>query len=501
MTNIYHQNIQRKLKKVNPLALPPAANQPTLEETDTKVDVQSNRSEKKKIANVFLTNDVSDTSSNVTTEVGKTVKKGTENGLSDAMLELERKEAQRLKEDFEREQMRKEEERKEDERKREEEDRIRREEEARKMRQFEREMKEKEEQEKMELQRKQEEERLERLKREEAERLLKLKEEEQAKLKFKEDEEMRKKKDLLLARMRAIDAGKGSGIGDVDLSPKTQEDKPKKLPIFLQNAEKQHSVNEPLVKDNAKQKFGSNSSIRSKNSKESYDVKESFQNLHHGLPAHPANQHYRGRTNSGQDEDLFGSNNKQNVGRHGDRKQDSFGSYNPSFGEPTNSVAKKQENKNNDVIFGSYQPSFSGSSRSSNAVAKDTVAKNNGALDFSSKRTVARDTVAKDNEGALDFSSKKTVGRRAKPNQQTSVFGEDLFNGNTNTKTNSIFDDSKSLSQQNKTYPWENKDDDSLLPRRQKLNHAIDRSPKKQVPAVNSILNGALDDDLEEVTL
>ncbi|KAK3749553.1 hypothetical protein QZH41_007288 [Actinostola sp. cb2023] len=302
--------------------------------------------------------------------------------------------------------------------------------------------------------------------------------------------------------MKAIDSdsGRPNGIIDIDLSSKTQEEKPKKLPIFLQSSEKPKETTEvPGVShDPEKRKSGSSTSVRSKLSQNSsYDFKETVKNLHHGLPAHPSDQHLRGRRNSQDDELSFGSY-KPTVGQReaANKKPEILGSYNPSFVEPKKEehgdsgldFSKKQgRNTSNDLVFGSYQPTFGGSSKSSN-ISKDT-----------------------DNIGGLDFSSRRNDGRRGRQNQSNSVFGEDIFNNNDKSKTTPLFDDaslSSSTKTKDKNYPWEKTvnasvdiDDDSLLPRRPKLNQGLNQGHKQTVPAIGNILNGTLDDDIEEVTL
>lgn len=490
MTNIYHLNMQRKMKKVNPLALPSTHE----EEIHTKNDFANSSQTEKKRVNIFLTNAVSDTSSNATADAAKIEHKSevvvnerkNKNSFSevDESLEFKKKQAARLKEVFEREERRRtEEETRREEEKRREEDRQRKEEEElrEKKRQLEEDKRRKEEQEKIEN---------ERRKREEEERIRKEKDE-QARLKFKEDDEARRKKDLLLARMKAIDStqGKPNGIIDIDLNTKNIDEKPKKLPIFLQSAAKESvTTNNKVTSDTEKQKFGSSNSVRSKHSKESsYDVKESFENLYQGLPAHPTDQHFRGRRNSQDDEPSFGSY-KPTVTRRAEgskKTEPTFGAYNPSFGDSKKDsgldFGKKQDKKDKtkDIIFGSYEPTF-GNAKTSK-------------------------TITEDNDTPLDFSSKKSDGRRPRANQPNTIFGDDLFSNK--PKRSSIINDDpfgSSNTSKDKNYPWEkkvnvatNKDSDSLLPRRSKLNQV----PKQSVPAVGNMLNGTFDDDLEEVTL
>ncbi|KAK3749586.1 hypothetical protein QZH41_019724 [Actinostola sp. cb2023] len=113
MTNIYHHNIQQKLKKGNPLALL-AAHQEELHIKKDPSIVNSSRSEKKR-TKIFLTNDTSDTSSNITAEAGRIQPSGGINAVEisitkknnsisdeDKILQFETQEAARLKEEFER---------------------------------------------------------------------------------------------------------------------------------------------------------------------------------------------------------------------------------------------------------------------------------------------------------------------------------------------------------------------------------------------------------------
>lgn len=507
--NVYYQSNQKRLKKTNPLALPPVKP----EDLHLMKDYESTASHSdKKRSNVFITNGPSDSSS-VTAEsevikrhLGK--EKSVQNENEDAVEKLV---DTRLREVLEREERRRKEE--EDARKREEELKREQEEDFERMRQMkkrkeeerkrleeerrseEEERKRQEEEKKRREEERRKEEEMFRKKREEEERIRKEKEE-QARLKFKEDEETRRKKDLLLARMKAIDqTTKPNGIIDVDLGSKSQDDKPKKVPIFLQSSEKPKETPAHFrdSRDNEKPKNGSSTSVRSKHSQSSsYDFKETIQNLHHGLPAHPADQHLRTVAVKGQkdglgdDELVFGSY-KPSVGKHDTKKSETFGSYNPSFSEPKDTgldFSKKHERKvnsppkDNDLVFGSYQPTFG-------------AAKGSDGVDGAGRRGGRR--------GRTDIGQKSN-----------SIFGDDFLSDNKpkDNNTTSLFNEGSFSKSNDKSYPWEKKVnvakqsvDESLLPRRQKIQQGLNKGHEQNVPAVRNVLNDTIDDDIEEVTL
>ena len=461
---------------------------------------------------MFLTNAPSDSGSVVTDDGKDVVVKSDTSGVQQGqptVPELVRRD----KTDDEDRLMREAEER----RRREEDERRRRmeEDEERKRRQEEEERRRREEE--HERRKREEEERLQK-QREEQERVRKQREEEEEKKQLEEEAEIRRKKDLLLARMRAIDTGSDKPNGVIQsigaAAAPAAEDKPKKLPIFLQSDKPAKTETQPVkpaanVAASDDDIFSDASGDRkkgsagSKQSRYSYDFKQTVDNLHNGLPAHVSQEPDAKDSLSG---DLNFGSYKPTLGRRAAAKRDakekddlSFGSYNPSFG------AKKETNRRNSgldfgagkkkvpgkeqngVIFGDYNPSFGATSN------KTTSSQPNG------------NVISGRNSPAQSRRAKGFAGKGA------SLFGDDLFTNEVKPTGNPLFGDSSAFNKDKSTYTWENKvtvtrkssqpqsQEDSLLPRRKHI-QSMGKSAEKNVRAVDNALDD-VDDEIEEVIL
>ena len=522
--NIYHHHItQHKKKGTTFPALPEAtaaspapaitAPVPAITAPATHVEKSAGANEEKR-TNVFLTNAPSDSGSVVTDEgkdvVVKSGTSGVQQGQPEVLLSVRHDRTDnedRLRREAE------------ERRRREEDERRRRieEDEGRKRRQEKEERRRREELE-HERRKREEEEQLKKL-REEQERTRRQREEEGEKKRLEEEAEIRRKKDLLLARMRAIDTGSDKPNGVIqsigNVTPPAAEEKPKKLPIFLQSDKPAKTETQPakptanvaasdddvLSDISGGRKKGS---AGSKHSRYSYDFKQTVENLHHGLPAHKSQE--PDAKDSLSDDLNFGSY-KPTLGRRAAAKRDakdkddlSFGSYNPSFG------AKKETNRRNSgldfgsgrknipekeqngVIFGDYDPSFGATSK------KTSSGQPNGNI-ISGRTSPAQ-------------------GRRARgfAGKGASLFGEDLFtNEEVKPTGNPLFGDSSAYSKDKSSYPWENKvtvtkkssqphtEEDSLLPRRKHM-QSFGKNAEKSVRAVDNALDD-VDDEIEEVIL
>lgn len=517
--NIYHHHITQKKKKGTTLPALPAGSAATHAPAITApaVHVEKAPDAKEKRTNVFLTNAASDSGS-VITDVGeKTEISGVrqeEPTIPELAREVKRDDEDRLRREAEERRRRE-----EDERRR----RIEEEEEERKRKQKEEEEERRRREEEHDRRMREEEEAL-RNQREEQERSRKQREEEEKK-RLEEEAEVRRKKDLLLARMRAIDTGNEPPNGVIKTGgvvPPPAEDKPKKLPIFLQSdkpakTEPQqpkpstnaaHSEDDILSDASGGKKKHSASS---KQSRYSYDFKQTVDNLHHGLPAHASQE--------------LAQNDAHNKPDNKDSLSDdlSFGSYKPTLGRRT--AAKRDNKDKDDLAFGGYNPSF--------GAKKETTRKNSG-LDFGAGK---KNSSEKEQSGTIwgDYnpsfgaaSSKPALsqpngdiagrsspprGRRAKgfAGKEESIFGDDLFAKEVAKPTgNPLFGDS-SFNKNKSAYPWENKvnvtrrssqtqsQEDSLLPRRKRL-QSIGKSAEQNVRAVDNALDD-VDDDIEEVIL
>lgn len=516
--NIYHYQITQQKKKGTTLPALPAGSAATHAPAITApaVHIEKAPEAKEKRTNVFLTNAASDSGSVVTDEGKGEEEKPEPSGVRQEQPTVAESVRHNGKDDEERLRREAEERRRreEDERRRrleEEEERKRKEEEERRRREEEHQR------------RKREEEELLRTQREEQERSRKQREEEEKK-RLEEDAEMRRKKDLLLARMRAIDAGSEQPNGVIKtggaVAPPA-EDKPKKLPIFLQSDKPAKTEpQQPKPAANAGHSdddiFSDASggrkklSASSKQSRYSYDFKQTVENLHHGLPAHASQELTQNDTqkpdakDSLSDDVSFGSF-KPTLGRRAAAKRDNkdkddltFGGYNPSFGAKKETTRKNSgldfgagkknpsEKEQNGVIFGDYNPSFGVAS------SKPASSQPNG--DIGGRTSPAH-------------------GRRARGfgGKGASLFGDDLFTSEEVKPTgNPLFGDS-SFKKDKSTYPWENKvnvtrrssqtqnQDDSLLPRRKRL-QSIGKSTEQNVRAVDNALDD-VDDEIEEVIL
>ena len=515
--NIYHYHITQHKKKGATLPALPAATAaspvPAITASATHVEKSVGVKEEKR-TNVFLTNAPSDSGSVVTEDEKDVVVKSDTARVQQGQPTVPESVRRDRTDD-------------EDRLRREAEERRRREEDERRMRieedeetkrRHEEEERRRREEEEHERRKRQEEEQL--LKqREEQERARKQREEEEEKKRLEEDAEIRRKKDLLLARMRAIDTGSDKPNGVIQpiraAAPPASEDKPKKLPIFLQSDKPVESEPQPAkpaanAAASDDDVFSDASSGRkkvsagSKQGRYSYDFKQTVDNLHHGLPAHASQE--PDAKDSLSDDLNFGSY-KPTLGRRAAAKRDakdkddvSFGSYNPSFGarKETNrrnsgldfGAGKKNipEKEQNGVIFGDYSPSV-------------------GA-------TVNKTSTSQPNGNVLSGKTSPAHGRRAKgfAGKGASLFGDDLFtNEDVKPTGNPLFGDSSAFNKDKSTYPWENKvnvakkssqpqsQEDSLLPRRKHM-QSIGKSAEKNVRAVDNALDD-IDDEIEEVIL
>lgn len=515
--NIYHYHITQHKKKGTTLQALPAATAaspaPAITAPAYHVEKSAGAREEKR-TNVFLTNAPSDSGSVITDE-GKDVVVKSDTARVQQGQPAVPESVRRDRTDDEDRLRREAEER----RRREEDERRRRieEDEERKRRQEEEERRRREEE--HERRKREEEEQL-RKQREEQERARKQREEEEEeKKRLEEEAEIRRKKDLLLARMRAIDTGSDKPNGVIQsvgaAAPPAAEDKPKKLPIFLQS-DKPVKPEPQLAKPAANAAASDDdifsdasggrkkASAGSKQSRYSYDFKQTVDNLHHGLPAHASQE--PDAKDSISDDLNFGSY-KPTLGRRAAVKRDSkdkddlsFGSYNPSFGarKETNrrnsgldfGAGKKNipEKEQNGVLFGDYSPSLGATSN------KTSTSQPNG--------------------NVLSGRTSPAHGRRAKGfgGKGTSLFGDDLFtNEDIKPTGNPLFGDSSAFNKDKSTYPWENKvnvaktssqpqsQEDSLLPRRKHI-QSIGKSAEKNVRAVDNALDD-IDDEIEEVIL
>lgn len=516
--NIYHYHITQHKKKGTTLPALPAATaaSPAPAITAPAIHVKKSAGAKEeKRTNVFLTNAPSDSGSVITDEGNDVVVKSDTSGVQQGQPAVPES-VRRDKTDDE-DRLRKE---AEERRRREEDERRRRmeEDEERKRRQEEEEEERRRREEEHERRKREEEEQLQK-QREEQERARKQREEEEEKKRLEEEAEIRRKKDLLLARMRAIDTGSDKPNGVIQTigttAPPTAEDKPKKVPIFLQSDKPAKTEAQPAkpaanVAASEDDIFSDASGGRkkvsagSKQSRYSYDFKQTVDNLHHGIPAHASQE--PDAKDSLSDDLNFGSY-KPTLGRRAAAKRDakdkddlSFGSYNPSFGakKETNrgnsgldfGAGKKNipEKEQNGVIFGDYNPSFGATSN------KTSTSQPNG--------------------NVISARTSPAQGRRAKgfTGKATSLFGDDLFtNEEVKPTGNPLFGDSSAFNKDKSNYPWENKvnvarkssqpqsQEDSLLPRRKHL-QSIGKSAEKNVRAVDNALDD-IDDEIEEVIL
>lgn len=510
--NIYHQHIVQKKKKVPNLPALPAGSQgihaPAI--TAPAVHIEKAPDTKEKRTNVFLTNAASDSGSVVTDEGRDTDEKSekvsvnhelpvvSEQTKHSGVLQVDGKEDEEKKRREAKERRRHEEEVEQRRRIDEEERRRKEEQEKRKEAEHERRLREEEEQ--------------LRKQRAEQERAMNQKEEEEKK-RFEEEAEIRRKKDMLLARMRAIDAGNEktdtvTATGGTTGPP--VEDKAKKVPIFLQSDKPVKTEQEPVKPPNVassdddilsdtsggRKKF----SASSRQSRFSYDFKQTVENLHHGLPAHAAQEGQKSDTKDSLSDDLSFGTYKPTLGRRAAAKRDnkddlSFGGYNPSFGSNKETARKNSglnfgtgkknatEKEQNGVIFGDYNPSFGGS------------------------REPATSSLP---NGDIGGKSSPPRGRRPRNygGRTASLFDDDLFtNEQVKPSGNPLFGDS-SIKKDKSSYPWENKvnvtrsnvsQEDSLLPRRRHL-QSIGKSTEKNVRAVDNALDD-IDDEIEEVIL
>lgn len=512
--NIYHQLIIQKKKRGVTFPALPATTSDNPAITNTAVRAEGPADAKGKHPNVFLTNAPSDSGS-VITDKGKDIvhnsvqadikseKSTVSEVIKPSVFEADRrdegeevrlrKEAEERKRRAEEERRRRKEEEEEEERKAEE-NRRKREEDEKRKREEEELMKHREEQQK--------------------------RQEEEDKKRLEEEAETRRKKDLLLARMRAIDIGneKTNDVAPTEAVVKdvtTVENKPKKLPIFLQSestANKKPLQTKPITTSVSEGGVFSDasgerkrSSARSKDSSYSYDFKQTVENLHQGLPAHASLEDVK-EAAADSSEDLSFGGYKPTLGRRaGGRRAESknkdevsFGGYNPSFGAKKETSRKNSgldfgnekkvttEKDQNSVIFGEHKPSLGG------VTSKPSGSLSNGDI-FGDRGVAAR-------------------GRRPRefPGKGKSVFGDEILSLENKPAGSPLFGN-KSLNKDNPSYPWENKIDvalrtsgvkeqeDSLLPRRRNLQN-IGKSAEKNIPVVDNALND-IDDEIEEVIL
>ena len=494
-------------------ALPAAApHVPTITEPVIHADKPADVKEKR--AKVFLTNAPSDSGSVITDEGKDSVQVSIKSdvrseepavfdGIKPALVEVggrAKDEEERLRREAEEKRRRLEEE--ERRRRAEEEDRNRQEEEERRKKEA-------------EERRKLEEEELKK-QREEQEKERKQREEEDKK-RLEEDAEIRRKKDLLLARMRAIDAGNDKPNGVIPtataVKPTVSENKPKKLPVFLQSDKPMNKPQQtkPTVNSVSEDDIFSDTSserrrqsARSKQSGYSYEFKQTVDNLHHGLPAHASLEGVK------------------NDGAKADPSDDSsFGAYQPTLGRR---AAAKIDDEKDELSFGAYNPSF--------GAKKDTTRRNSG-LDFGAGKKVTLDkqqngvifgeykpslasnkpSSSQPNGNIFGESSSHVRSRRPRnfAGKGASVFGDERLTNEDTKPTGEPLFGNKSFNAEKSSYPWENKvnvsrrpidskeQEDSLLPRRKRL-QSIGKSAEKNVPAVDNALDD-IDDEIEEVIL
>ena len=528
MKNIYHQHIVHK-KKQGPLALPAGTAQ--LEENKNKLSEDNKPKENTdKPKNVFLTN-ASDSSSVATNDFNesKAVSKSSgENPTVARQAALKNSndfdaskilEQERVRKEREETQRRLEEERRSEEKRRREEEEGRRrleEEERERKIQAEEERKRKELEEQLRKQREEE-----RLRKEKEELALDRKRQQ-------EEEEIRKKKDLLLARMRLIDetTTKPNGIVDTGLLDHSADNKPKKLPIFLQSGSNKEKE-KPKDFNKRDDSFSSSGNLKKTSASSSgrssthYEFKQSYENLHQGLPAHPSEGHIRNKgivhdSFRKSEEDLtFGSYKPSAavVRRRGARKSGIDGNeagYAPSFGDNSkrdagrsgsgldfsskkNTTSQASQEKKDDTSFGDYNPSFVSTSKKNGVSLPDDDIFGLGG-------------------------NKPARSRRLRDENKSSVFGSDVLSDSESkpvNKVNSIFGDDPVASAGNKNlnksknYPWENKVEignktneldsfeNALLPRRKRMQAA----PQPEKRAVSNALDNTIEDDIEEVIL
>lgn len=508
-------------------ALPPGApHVPTITAPVIHADKPADAKEKR--TKVFLTNAPSDSGSGITDE-GKDSVQGSvksnvrseesavSDGIKPALVEVDgrgKDEEERLRREAEERRRRLEEE--ERRRRAEEEDRNRREEEERRKKDEDERRKREEE----ELARQREEQEIER------------KQKEEGKKRLEEDADIRRKKDLLLARMRAIDAGndKPNDVLPTVTAVETSvsENKPKKLPVFLQSDKpinNKPQQTKPTVNSVSEDDIFSDTSserrrqsARSKQSGYSYEFKQTVENLHHGLPAHAS---LEGVKNDGGKADP--RPDYFSLGAKADPPPDYFslGAYQPTLGRR---AAAKRDKERDELSFGGYNPSFGGK--------KDTTRRNSG-LDFGAGKKVTPD---KQQNGVIFGESKPSLasnkpsstqpngdifGERSSPvrsrrprnfaGKGASVFGDEHLTNEDTKPTGEPLFGNKSFTAHKSSYPWENKvnvsrrpsdsteQEDSLLPRRKRL-QSIGKSAEKNVPAVDNALDD-IDDEIEEVIL
>ncbi|KAJ7385803.1 Lebercilin [Desmophyllum pertusum] len=238
-------------------------------------------------------------------------------------------------------------------------------------------------------------------------------------------------------------------------------------------------------------------SASSKQSRNSYDFKQTVENLHHGLPAHASQE-------SVQNEVAPKPEVKDSVA-----DDVSFGSYKPTLGR--RAAAKRDNSKEkDDVSFGSYNPSF--------GAKKDTTRKSSG-LDFGAGKKNSSEKEQNFGDYNPSFGAASNKASSSQPNG-------DIVGGRTSPARgrrgkvsqeavkptgNPLFGDSSSINKDKSSYPWENKvnvgrrssqpraQEDSLLPRRKRL-QSIGKSTETNVRAVDNALDD-VDDDIEEVIL
>ena len=498
--NIYHHHIMQKKKKGQTLALPMAAPVPPQEQ-------RSGAKEPLKRPNIFLTNAPSDTASQVSGPSARGLDPGSDKSVKVEVSALEREAAERERRRIEEEDARKR--REDEERKQEEEERRRKKEEEERKREEEEEMRE----------------------REEEERVRRKKGEEERKRQEAEEDEIRRKKNLLLARMRAIDGNKEDKPSE-DILEASKQAKPSKLPIFLQSDKPQRSneigrkkdENTVIFSDVASEKKSTGSSGKSH---QSYEFKQTVDNLHHGLPAHATEEQKR----------LVGikTNNKDSE----PEEDMSFGVYKPSLGRRGRRASKDENNNKEGFVFGGYNPSIAGEGNSK-PVRKNSGLNFGGAKKSEPAKEPTEDiafgaynptfganrprrnsnTKQSDEDPFAVGPPRRALNRRRSRGEDakaTSIFGDDLLGvsgppkpAKPNSFGDDLFKSSSKDTSSDKGYPWENrvnlaksKDnaDDSLLPRRKRMQQAsFSTGHQQNVRAVGNALDD-VDDEIEEVIL
>lgn len=216
--------------------------------------------------------------------------------------------------------------------------------------------------------------------------------------------EKRKKKELLLAKMQAID--RGENPNKVAESVNIQNDtKHKKKPIFLEGSNtpspKQKGEADILARERSDFSDGTPKKYRrgkgdvdlvgsaKSDRRNSWDFKQTDENLHKGLPAHGSNENSPSlKRRNIKDSDVLtsGSSSGRNrihkeseertsnssADKKGRRHQDTLGDnnindvYSPTGSKNPQSSNTKNTNKKNDDLFGQFEDPFVNANKKTN---------------------------------------------------------------------------------------------------------------------------------------